>query len=213
MRKSNYNNQSSQRLRRACTPLLCAMFILVVTPGCRSWRESRAAKKPATPPRRTIVTPAPKPTTASSSQRTSSGKASEGSGIRQVVCLFDQRPWLSLDAAGDRDPEGLQFRVFLVDDATRGVLHDGTLHVEMYRLVRGDDGKVERKLSADWHYPSSELTTVRSSMLGDGYNLKLRWAEKDVAGTEVEILASFETPDGKSVRSGTKRLRVPKYSG
>jgi hypothetical protein len=40
----------------------------------------------------------------------------------------------------------------------------------------------------------------------------LVWATKDVAGHEVEIIVQYEDPKGNLSRSGTKRLRVPKYS-
>lgn len=193
-----------------CATVLCTLLVLAMTTGCRSWRERRTTTDSSPPPRRTVVTPASRPASTSRPQPTR--RVPEGDPIRQVVCLFDQRPWLSLDAAGDRDPEGLQFRIFLVDGNTRGVLRDGTLHIDMYRLRRLEDGSVDRQLSSDWHYPTSELTTVKSNMLGEGYSVKLRWAEKDVAGTEIEILARFESPAGDAVRSGTKRLRVPKYS-
>ncbi|MBI4719224.1 MAG: hypothetical protein HY763_15610 [Planctomycetes bacterium] len=131
--------------------------------------------------------------------------------IRQVVCLYEQRPWLNLDKTGDRDPEGIRYRVFLDDGAGRGVLRDGIFHVEMYRLDRGDDGTAERILVSDWHYPTSRLDTLRAKMLGDGYHLKFRWATKDLAGHEIEVITRFEDSDGRTIRSGTKRLRVPKY--
>ena len=197
---------------RAFPFLLCALFVLTVAPGCRSWRERRAARKSAPSPRRTIVTPQAKPAHTSHARREPSRQAPEGAPIRQVVCLFDQRPWLSLDTAGDRDPEGLQFRVFLDGGSGRGVLREGTFHVEMYRIVRLEKGDMERKLASDWHFTTDELATVRANILGDGYLLQLRWANKDVASGEVEIFVRFETPEGESIRSGTKRFRVPKYS-
>lgn len=209
---SNLSGIDRMHRRRAFPIFLCALLILTVTPGCRSWRERRAARKSSASPRRTVATPQAKPPSSSHTHREPPRKVPEGAPIRQVVCLFDQHPWLSLDTAGDRDPEGLQFRIFLDGGSGRGVLRDGTLHIEMYRIIRSEGGEVERKLTSDWHLPSGELAAVRSNMLGDGYNLKLRWAEKDVAGTEIEVIARFETPEGESIRSGTKRLRVPKYS-
>jgi len=198
---------------RAFAVCLGMLLVLTATSGCRSWRESRAAKKPSPSPRHTsVVTSQPKPASKSAPRREPASPSTSDGSLRQVVSLFDQRPWLNLDTAGDRDPEGIQFRVFLVDGTTRGVHMDGMLHVEMYRIGRLEDGSIDRKLSADWHYHTSELATIRSNMLGDGYNLKLRWAEKSVAGTEIEVLTRFESADGESIRSGTKRLRVPKYS-
>ncbi len=131
--------------------------------------------------------------------------------VRHVVCLYDQRPWLNLDAAGDRDPEGIHFRVFLDIGQNRGVLLDGVFHIEMYRIDRKSLDKIERILVSDWEYPTSAFQRVRSKDLGMGYHLRLRWASKDIAGKEVEVITHFRDVDGRTIRSGTKRFRVPEY--
>ncbi len=66
-------------------------------------------------------------------------------------------------------------------------------------------------LASDWHYPTSQFPTVAARILGTGYHLQLRWARKDIAGSEIEVITQFEDPTGRIVRSGTKRFRVPKY--
>lgn len=145
---------------------------------------------------------------ASASQRGQRSKAT----IRRVPCLYDQRPWLNLDATGDRDPEGFYFRTFLDPGTGRGVLADGTFHVEMYIVERDAQGQLQRRLASDWHYPTSQINTITSPILGRGYLIQLRWASKDTAGKEIEVITRFEDPAGNVVRAGTKRLRVPKYS-
>ncbi len=132
--------------------------------------------------------------------------------IRQVVQVFDQRPWLNLDSAGDRDYEGVKFRVFLSGGEGRGVLCNGKLHVEMYRVRKDENGHMERELVSDWHYETKDIPRIAEpGRLGDGYYPHLRWARKDIAGSEVEIITQFESSDGRVIRSATKRLRVPKY--
>ena len=131
--------------------------------------------------------------------------------IRHVACIYNQRPWLNLDSAGDRDPEGIRFRIFLDPGTGKGVWRDGTFHIEMYEIKRMSDLRVERVLVSDWHYPTDAVTTVVSKMLGQGYHVRLRWASKDVAGHEVELITRFEDAEGRATRSGTKRFRVPKY--
>jgi len=37
------------------------------------------------------------------------------------------------------------------------------------------------------------------------------WADKSLAGSEVDVLVWFEDPEGKIARAGTKRLEIPKY--
>lgn len=132
--------------------------------------------------------------------------------VRRVVQVFDQRPWLNLDAAGDRNFEGIAYRVFLDDGRGRGSLRDGMLHVEMYRIRKSPDGTIQRELVSDWHYKTADVARIAEpGMLGPGYFLHLRWARKDIVGSEIEVVTMFEDPEGRIVRSGTKRLRVPKY--
>lgn len=139
--------------------------------------------------------------------------AANPSVIRRVVCLYDQRPWLNLDRFADRDPEGIRYRVFLVPDTGLGVLREGMFHIEMYKIIKKSGKKTQRILTSDWHYPTSEIPTIaRPGMLGDGYYLHLRWADKETAGSDIEIVTQFEAANGERVRSGTKRLHVPKYS-
>ncbi len=139
-------------------------------------------------------------------------RKAHGDYIRGVRCLFDQKPWISADAAGDRDPEGIRYRVFLDNGSARGVLHEGKFHIEMYLISRNENGELERTLVSDWHYPTSQFPRVSARILGIGYHVRLRWAKKETAGNEVELVTAFEDPDGTISRGATKRLRVPKYS-
>lgn len=148
-----------------------------------------------------------------STARRAGRTSADASPIRHVVCLFDQRPWLSVDAAGDADPEGIRYRVFLMPESGRGVHRDGKLHVELYQITRTELNQTDRTLVSDWHYPTSAFQPLESNMLGMGYHLRLRWAIKELAGKEVEIVTAFEEPGGGIIRSGTKRFRVPDYSG
>lgn len=133
--------------------------------------------------------------------------------IRRVACLYDKECWLNLDKAGDQDPEGIRYRVFLDPGTGRGVLAEGTFHVQMYMIDRLPDGTVRRPLASDWHYATSDVHTIaKPGMLGEGYWLFLMWATKDIAGKEIEMVTEFEDLSGNRVRSGTKRFRVPKYA-
>ena len=138
-------------------------------------------------------------------------KGSNLPAIRHVVSLFDHRPWWNADVYGDRDPEGIRFRVFLDDGHEKGVLREGTFHVTMYELTRESDGKVARNLVSDWHYPTRQFPVIDAKIMGKGYHLTLRWARKDLAGKEIELITEFEGIDGQKARSGTKRFSIPKY--
>ena len=116
--------------------------------------------------------------------------------IHRVICLYYHKPWLNLDALGDRDPEGFEFGNFLI---------------ALYRIDRDSNGEIARVLVSDWKYSTGEFARISSPLLGLGYHVKLRWATKDVAGHEVEVVTHYEDPAGIVVSAGTKRLRVPKY--
>lgn len=132
--------------------------------------------------------------------------------ILRVFTLFYQKPWLNLDAYGDRDPEGLEYRIFLDPGTGRGVLHDGNFVIALYHIDRDAEGHTDRKLVSDWKYATSDFAQIDSKLLGMGYLIRLRWARKDIAGKEIEVITRFEHPDGSLVSAGTKRLRVPKYT-
>ena len=184
-------------MRYTATPIvcLCGLAILLTISGCRTTRPDAASG-----------------TVQGNGEARRVVRGRQKDPIRRVVCLFDQKPWLNLDAAGDRDPEGVRFKVFLVPEGRMAVLRGGKLKVEMYRISRKSSGEVERTLISDWIIPTSEIQQVKSKMLGMGYHLRLRWARKDTAGNEVELITHHEDSYGRVVRSGTKRLRVPKYN-
>ncbi len=180
------NTEMNIFLRSRSTLLLCGLALVVTIEGCQAPRGGSARG-----PHR-------------------DGRHERILGVR---CLYDQKPWLNLDKAGDRDPEGIRYRVFLDPGTGRGVLADGTFHVEMYKIGRSPDGAMERTLVSDWHYPTSAFHTIaKPGMLGEGYFLHLRWATKDIAGNEIEIITQYEDATGRTARSATKRLRVPKYT-
>ena len=132
--------------------------------------------------------------------------------MRAVRCLYTFRPWLNLDQAGDADPEGLWYRVYLESADGQREFRDGMFHIEMYQIGRDSDGRVTRELVSDWHYPTSKMNKIdRPGMLGEGYIVSLAWAKKSVAGREIEIITHYEDPNGRRTRSETKRFRVPKH--
>lgn len=163
--------------------LMCAVVFLS---GCRG-RERRARMEESDKPR------APR----------------EVSAVR---CLFDARPWLNLDKSGDRDPEGIHFRVFLDTGSGKGTFRDGELHIELYRVEQQQGTPERRTLMSDWHYKTTEFPRVTSTILGQGYHVHLRWGSKEIAGKDIEIITQFEDTHGNVTRSATKVFRVPKYS-
>lgn len=166
--------------------------------GCRTSNRDRQTAAP--PPRQFQPSNMPK-----------APRPPKHAPVQSVICLFDQKPWLSADVAGDRDPEGIQYRIFLNTGGNQGVAREGTFHIEMYVIGKDEKGGHTRVLASDWHYPTSQFPQVSANLLGLGYHVQLRWAKKDIAGNEVEIVTQFEDESGHITRGATKRLRVPKY--
>jgi len=177
-----------------CVATGLSLFLLLLPAGCRSFGGDRTGPGNAT----------------TQESRWRSSRRDEAAKVRKVVCLFDQRPWINADLAGDRDPEGMQYRVFLDTGNAKAQFAEGEFRIELYKIQREPDGKVSRTLASDWHYPTSQFTTVRG-ILGEGYRVQLRWAQKDLAGSEIELITQFKDRHGNLSRSDTKRLRIPKY--
>ena len=133
--------------------------------------------------------------------------------VRRVICIYGENPWLNLDRYGDRDPEGVWYNVYLSTGAEPGVHRPGWLEVELYRLVPTAEGTIERVQDAGYRYATSEVPVIKKpGMMGDGYVIMLMWPRKDTAGCEIELVTTYEDPDGRRVRAETKSLRVPRYT-
>jgi len=163
------------------------LVLLAAISGCRAAREARTVRE----------------------QRRDDGRPP----VRRVVCLYSDNPWLNLDKAGDRDPEGLWYYVYLSTGSEPGQLRDGLIEVEMYRIEHSLDGTTSRTLDSEWRYATEDLPAIRKpGLLGDGYALLLCWNRKDTAGHEIELITTFEDTLGRRTRSETKSMRVPKYT-
>lgn len=200
----NTRSGSMHGLRRSLLICFAVVPMIATLGGCRTSgsKEQGTVQNPLP-----VSKPKPKPSPPQKQTRTSHPVR-----VLNLICLYDQKPWISADVSGDRDPEGLQYRVFLNAGGNKGVLVDGTMHIEMYKIGKDEKGAQTRTLVSDWHYPTSDFTPVSAKLTGLGYLVQLRWAKKNIAGSEVEIITQFEDPEGNITRGATKRLRVPKYS-
>ena len=132
--------------------------------------------------------------------------------VYKVVCVFPQTMWQSYDQAGDSNPEGFRFLVYLLSKSTRkGAYADGFLHVKMFRMDQMPDGRNERVLVQNWMVGTEELPRRESSKLtGYSYQPSLYWGDVDILGETVEIVVQYESLDGKTIQSQTKQVRVPR---
>ncbi len=95
----------------------------------------------------------------------------------------------------------------------RGVFGDGIIHVYLYVLERGEDGKYsKRRLVREWLYDPEQakpFRTKRPYVGGYGYQLHCAWGDVDLCGKRVEIEVHFERRDGQIVRAVPKQFIVP----
>lgn len=133
--------------------------------------------------------------------------------IVQVATFYNQEPWLNFDPIPTDVPGGLRFTLYLAPTGSpKGVFGDGTIHVEMYRVERAADGKVETALVRRWSFTTDEARVYRARdkrRLGWGYGIRLDWGDVDVLGREIMVIVSFERKDGRTVRGRPKNFQVP----
>lgn len=134
--------------------------------------------------------------------------------VRQIKCVFTTNSmWFSVDPEGDVNPEGLKFLIFLRTAGGESVLRDGTLSIFMYRIDRGKEGEIVRKLVGEWTYPTDALNTIRKpGLLGPGYAPQIYWDfhKYQLPGAEIDVFVRYEDPFGDLVQSASKRLRIPR---
>ena len=135
----------------------------------------------------------------------------KGQRIQSVVLLRSATPWQNLDPVKDEKPEGIQFRMLVYPiEGNKGILVDGTLHVELYIRETAENGHVERTFVDSWTYPMSDLTHTKTPMaIGDFYLVRLGWGNYDLIGREVEFIVSYVDPDGRKVIADPLREIVP----
>jgi hypothetical protein len=132
--------------------------------------------------------------------------------IVRVVCIYRQDPFRSYDAEGDPNPEGFSFTLYLESHKTgKGVLADGTLRAKMYAIDRDPQGQPVRTPVQEWSVPLKQVPrSKKPSVMGWAYVPQFVWGgNADILGKEVEVVVSYESPDGRIVRGQTKRLLVP----
>lgn len=131
--------------------------------------------------------------------------------ICDLVSFFPLNTWKSFDPEGDRNVEGFAFVLYLIAcDSRKGAYSNGLVHVNMYRVETGPDGKSTRELVQNWTARHDELNPRQPTRLGYGYQPHLFWGENvDVLGKEVEIVVQFEAPDGRVIQGQTVHRKVP----
>jgi len=131
--------------------------------------------------------------------------------VYRVVCFFPPNMWKSFDHAGDLNPEGFAFVMYLLSRETnRGVIADGTLQILLYTVQELENGAVERHLAREWTADMSEIPRRQQTRFGIGYQPTVHWGDLNVFGERVEIVVKYESPTGRVVQGQTHATKVPK---
>jgi len=131
--------------------------------------------------------------------------------IFRVVCFFPPNMWKSFDSAGDRNPEGFAFVMYLISGKTgKGIYADGTFRVELYRYGEADrNGRRQRDLVFDTAAPMAQIARRSPTMLGEGYQPYVFWGDLQIYGDDIEVVVKYESPTGRTVSSETVHVKVP----
>jgi len=139
--------------------------------------------------------------------------------IVKVHTHYNLFPWLQFDLTDSR-PQGFMISsLFLISGKTgKGVFADGLITVKMYRIDRDPQGRETRTLVQTWQFtPKQALPyrAVRRTVVGEGYQLHLRWADDlELTNREIMVVVEFTRRDGKVISSGAKSFKVPeKFTG
>lgn len=134
------------------------------------------------------------------------------SDVAKVICFYNTDPFRSFDAAGDLNVEGFEVTVVLWSGKTgRGIAEDGVIRVKMYRVDSVGRQKSRRTFVREWNVDTTGLPVFTAALFGDGYKLKFQWAAADdILGHNIQLVVSFDAPDGRTIQSQTKSLRVPR---
>lgn len=136
------------------------------------------------------------------------------SNIIRVATFYVNRPFVSFDAEGDPNPEGLKVTYYAVSGTTqRGAHGDGVIRFKMYAIDRRRGEEPVGRLVKTWEFTPAEArgwrVTRQSDLLGWPYQFYLNWGDVDVYGREVRIVPEFERRDGLVVRGSSRDLKVP----
>ncbi len=134
--------------------------------------------------------------------------------IVEVHTHYNLFPWLQYDPSDPRPQGFMVSSLFLVSGKTgKGVFGKGTISVKMFRVDRDEQRRETRRLVHTWQFnPAQALPyrAVRRTIIGEGYQLRLRWPNDiDLIEREIVVIVEFTRPDGKTIRSGAKSLKVP----
>ena len=80
----------------------------------------------------------------------------------------------------------------------------------MFRADPITPEKSKRTLVREWVVDTAGRPLFASNLLGQGYKLDFIWAREDnILGCDIDLVASFETRDGRVIQSRAKSFRVP----
>lgn len=133
--------------------------------------------------------------------------------VSSIHMIITQEPWISFDEEGDPNPEGFKIALFLASGSSfKGVYGDGTIEINMYRVITRRDKKKARVLIKKWEFdPAGALPYLlrRPTAYGWGYGFRLNWGDAEVYGKDVMIVCRFIRADNQIITGQPRWLKVP----
>ncbi len=134
--------------------------------------------------------------------------------VIQVVTYWKNNPFVSLDPAGDPNPEGFRFVYYAVSARTnKGVNADGTIRIKLYTIDREASGEAYGEHVKTWEfdYDAAQQWRVgrKSKFLGWPYMFQLDWGDSDLCAKEIRIVPEFVRTDGAVITGHPHNFKVP----
>ncbi len=142
--------------------------------------------------------------------RTGPQDAPQDTDVARIICFYPANMWRSFDSAGNVDPEGFEFVMYLLSRKTyRGIWVEGTFRIQLYRVIDDPDAERSRELVFTTEAPMSQIPRREAGRFGEGYQPSVYWGDLDVLGEKVHIVVQYESPTGRIVQSQTHAAKVP----
>jgi hypothetical protein len=123
-------------------------------------------------------------------------------------------PFISLDPAGDPNPEGLRFTYYAISAATgKGCHADGIIRIKIYVVHHPPNAEPYGELVRAHEFTPEQAFPWRVTKyvdhLGWPYQFDVSWGEGDLSGAEVRVVPELVRTDGRVVSAAPWSVKVP----
>ncbi len=148
--------------------------------------------------------------------------------ITSIKAFIRPKPWLNFDPSNPARINGLAINMYLISASRqKGVFGSGTIHVVLHEaLAEGKSGASDKSWRDqtgekihEWVLPPDKAMMYRviqrpdkTYVMGEGYQLRLSWGDKDLSGKHVAVVLEYHREDGTIVRRKPTWFKIPETS-